>query len=81
MNVHYAPAGRLTACSLSTDYAVHTDERDLVDGCGECLAAAALVPQKCGSCGYDYCDCFEAGFAAGVASGQAAALASAGGQV
>ena len=70
--VHYAPTGRLTACGLSTDYAVHTAERDVVSGCSECLAAAAAVPPQCTSCHYDYCFCFEAGFAAGLA----AALAS-----
>ena len=69
--VHYAPATKQAACGIPVDTpggGVHTDERDLVVGCEACLAAAALVPSNCPSCRYAFCECFEAGFAAGLAA-------------
>ena len=51
--IHYTTNGRLTACGASTDYAVHTDEPELVAGssCQECLDAAG-EPLACpGGCG------------------------------
>ena len=60
--IHFATNARATACGASTDYAVHTDEPELVD-CQECLAAAAPVacPGGCGSAAQD-CSCFHAGW-------------------
>ena len=72
--IHYAPHTATTSCGIQLDApggSVYTNERDLVAGCQECVAAAAAVPEHCGCCRYQYCECFEAGFAAG----RAAALA------
>ena len=44
--IHYVTNDRLTACGASTDYAVHTDEPELVAGCQECIIAAAAVPAE-----------------------------------
>ena len=66
--IHYSTNDRTTACSLSPESAIHTDGRDLVAGCQECVAAAAAVPSHCPICDYTFCFCFEAGFAAGLAA-------------
>ena len=69
--IHYAPSTATTTCGIPLASAignVYTTERDLVAGCQECVAAAAAVPTSCPSCAYKYCECFEAGFAAGVAA-------------
>ena len=68
MMIHFATNGRLTACGLSTDHAVHADEPEMVVGCQECLAAAT-VPLGCpGGCDSSLlaCSCYVAGYNAGL---------------
>ena len=48
--IHYATNSRLTACGLSTDFAVYTDERETVS-CGECADTAAASAHCPGGCG------------------------------
>ena len=73
--IHYTTNGRLTACGASTDYAVHTDEPELVAGssCQECLDAAG-EPLACpGGCGDALaCSCYLDGYNAGLAAAIAA---------
>ena len=52
--IHYATNSRLTACGLSTDFAVYTDERETVS-CG--------APDACGC----YAEGYAAGLAAALA--------------
>ena len=78
--IHYATNSRLTACGLSTDFAIHTNEPQTVTQCNPCLAAAGEMegcPGGCGgaladSDGFLACSCYLAGYTAGLA----AALAS-----
>ena len=67
--IHYAPAGRATACGQSTDDAIHTEEVELVANCHECIAAAA-APLACpGGCGDALaCSCYLDGYNAGLAA-------------
>ena len=71
--VHYAPSTTKTVCGQSTDFAVHTDEPELVAGCQECIAAAD-VPAGCpGGCGDALaCSCYLDGYNAGLAAAVAA---------
>ena len=74
--VHYAPNTATTSCGIpvgNSGVNVYTNERDLVAGCQACVAAAAAVPTHCPSCRYAFCECFEAGYAAGLAAALAQA--------
>ena len=65
--IHYAPHTATTSCGIPLEtpgVGAFSDERDLVAGCLSCAKAAAAVPTSCASCGYTYCECFEAGYAA-----------------
>ena len=69
--IHYAPHTATTSCGIPLEtpgVGAFSDERDLVAGCLSCAKAAAAVPTSCASCGYTYCECFEAGYAAALAS-------------
>ena len=69
--VHYAPHTATTSCGIPLEtpgVGAFSDERDLVAGCLSCKKSAAAVPAACSSCGYAFCDRFEAGFAAGSAA-------------
>ena len=49
--IHYATNSRLTACGLSTDFAIHTDEPQMVTRCNECLMATGELEGCAGGCG------------------------------
>ena len=64
--VHYATNIRLTACGLSTDFAIHTHEPQTVTRCNQCLVAAGEMEGCAGGCGDAHeCGCFGSGWAAG----------------
>ena len=67
--VHYATNSRLTACGLSTDFAIHTDEPEMVTQCNPCLAAAGEMDGCPGGCGGALaCSCYVDGYNAGLAA-------------
>ena len=64
--VHYATNSRLTACGLSTDFAIHTHEPQTVTRWNQCLVAAGEMEGCAGGCGDAHeCGCFGSGWAAG----------------